>query len=77
MESADALESVSLISGSILDGRLIRVELGISFTFSLSLSLINDKRTDFGFKNGRQFGRGSKGGQVTPGPPSYYTHCAE
>ena len=46
MDSADALESVALISGTILDGRLIRVEL------------------DFGFKNGRHFGRGAQGGQV-------------
>lgn len=42
----DALSAVSNLTGTKLDGRLIRVEL------------------DAGFKPGRQFGRGSSGGQV-------------
>ena len=41
-----AVEAVSLLSGTMLDNRVIRVEL------------------DFGFKNGRHFGRGQGGGQV-------------
>ena len=46
MEPCAALESVALLSGTVLDGRQIRVEL------------------DFGYKNGRHFGRGQSGGQV-------------
>jgi len=42
----DALNAVSYLSGTKLDGRPIRVEL------------------DAGFKPGRQYGRGSSGGQV-------------
>ena len=42
----DALQAVSYLSGTKLDGRVIRVEL------------------DAGFKPGRQYGRGSSGGQV-------------
>ena len=45
-EAADALESVAVLSGTVLDNRQIRVEL------------------DFGYKNGRHFGRGQTGGQV-------------
>ena len=44
---SSALEAVSVISGTVLDGRQIRVEL------------------DFGFKDGRQYGRGQTGGQVS------------
>jgi nuclear cap-binding protein subunit 2 len=42
----DALVAISCLSGTKLDGRVIRVEL------------------DAGFKPGRQYGRGSSGGQV-------------
>jgi nuclear cap-binding protein subunit 2 len=42
----DALDAVVFLSGSKLDGKIIRVEL------------------DAGFKPGRQYGRGSSGGQV-------------
>mmetsp|Transcript_65610 Transcript_65610/g.112782 ORF Transcript_65610/g.112782 Transcript_65610/m.112782 type:complete len:213 (-) Transcript_65610:16-654(-) len=45
-DANDALESVAVLSGTVLDARTIRVEL------------------DFGFKNGRHFGRGATGGQV-------------
>ena len=44
--SRHAVQSVGLLTGTILDNRVIRVEL------------------DFGFKNGRHFGRGQAGGQV-------------
>ena len=43
---ADALRSISLLTGTKLDGNVIRVEL------------------DAGFKPGRQYGRGTSGGQV-------------
>jgi len=43
---ADALRSISLLTGTKLDGKVIRVEL------------------DAGFKPGRQYGRGTSGGQV-------------
>jgi len=43
----DALSAVLYLSGTKLDGRVIRVEL------------------DAGFKPGRQYGRGSSGGQVS------------
>lgn len=43
---SDALDAVVFLSGTKLDGKVIRVEL------------------DAGFKPGRQYGRGSSGGQV-------------
>ena len=42
----DALRSISLLTGTKIDGKVIRVEL------------------DAGFKPGRQYGRGTSGGQV-------------